>query len=360
MSVDVTYSEPCRTVDEAVRQVREKQRGTPRLTVGIPTHDRPEMLVRAVKSALNQTVPVQVLISDDNPGAGTIGMLAREFADDFNPAWPLDDAGRIAHRYSYSSGLWWNWNAAARACRTEFFLWLQDDDVIQPYVAARIASAFDEFPQADIWMAPNKIGPDEHHHWWNNGNGPWVPMRSDGGRDEWESEILAPTSYFLSWSLSPGVAFRTGERFTAMLDRIPGDCAIFAERLVLTGMGKTRFIADPCVAGTWIQHRDNEHRKLHDDQPRQTAILIRMLDEAMDSIPNWRDILGLWCRLQHPHWITGWLGDLEHAEREGGTSRYGDAIREVMLRSLEGRVKYVPRYRWWYRGLRWLMGKAAL
>ena len=358
MPIDITYSDPCRSPEEAMRSVRQKQVQAARLTIGIPAHNRPEMLVRAVKSALAQSISVRVLVSDDNPEMRFDRLLCEHF-----PKQTED--GHVVRIPSGTTGLWQNWDAAARACNTEFFLWLQDDDVLMPYAAARVVSAFDEFSDADLWLAPCKLGLDEKYHWWNNGNGPWVPLRDDGGRDHWGSEIFAPTCYFLAWSLSPAVAFRVGDRFRAMLDAIPPDCAIFAERLVLVLMGQTRFISDPYVAGKWIQHKDNEHRKLHDDQPRQTKILIRLLDEAMDRLgDSWREALATWCRLQHPNWIMGWLGDLDHAEAEGGQSRYGDAIREVMIRSFDGRVKYVPRYRWWRRainaGVGWVKKRAAL
>ncbi len=324
----------------------------PRLTIGIPTHDRPEMLCRAVRSALDQTVPVRVLVGHDGDDAGTARALYERFPADM-------DGGRLNYQPSGTTGLWANWDATARCCPDDFFLWLQDDDVLLPHVAARVVAAFDAFPDADAWLATNKLGLDGRHHWWNNGNGPWVPMRADGGIDEWEAEVFRPTCYFLSWSLSPAVAFRCGPNFTASLDAMPPDCAIFAERLILAGM-TGRFVADPCVAGLWIQHDGNEHRRLHDDQPRQSAILIDRLDCLMDATPDWREVLALWCKLQHPHWITGWLGDLEHVQREGGPSRYGAAIREVMLDSLHGRVRYVPRYRWWRRALNHVFGKAAL
>lgn len=334
---------------------------TPRLTIGIPTHDRPEMLVRAVRSALAQTVPVRVLVSDDNPSADTTSVLLKTFGPDVSLAWYLDEPCRIVHRYSHTKGLWANWDACARACDTDFFLWLQDDDVILPHLAERVIAAFDRFPAADTYMAPLKLALDERHHWWNNGNGPWVPLSVQGIPDQWEAEIFAPTCYFLAWSLSPGVAFRCGPRFTAALDWMPMDCDVFAERLILVGMGTGgRFVADPAVAGLWIQHADNQYRKSHADQPRQSKILISKLDEVMDRLGDrWREVLGLWCKLQHPHWIAGWLGDLAHVQREGGKSRYGRAIRDVLLESLRGRVEFVPRYRWWRRVLN-RIGRAAM
>ncbi len=326
----------------------------PRITIGIPTHDRPEMLCRAVRSALDQTVPVRVLVSHDGDDAGTARALHERFPADM-------EGGRLNYHPSGTAGLWANWDATARCCRTDFFLWLQDDDILMPYVAARVASAFDAHPECDLWMAPNKLGLDERYHWWNNGNGPWVPLRTDGLPEEWESEIFAPTCYFLAWSLSPGVAFRRGPRFDAMLDAMPMDCEVFAERLVLTGMGRTRFVVDPAVAGVWIQHAGNQCRKSHADQPRQSAILVRELDAAMDRLGDgWREAMATWCRLQHPQWITGWMGDLEHVQEEGGRSRHAAAIRDVMFDSLHGRVRFMPRYRWWRRAINWAIGKAAL
>ena len=331
----------------------------PRVTIGIPTHNRPDLLPRAVDSALAQTVPVSVLISDDG-GDENFRETIRIVEERRERARASGHELRCFR--SGATSLWPNWDSVARRCDTDFFLWLQDDDIILPRLAERVVSAFDRFPAADTYMAPLKLALDARHHWWNNGNGPWVPLSVDGIPDEWEAEIFAPTCYFLAWSLSPGVAFRCGERFAAALDWMPQDCDVFAERLILVGMGREggRFVADPAVAGLWIQHADNQYRKSHADQPRQSKILIDKLDAVMDDLPNWREILDLWCRLQHPHWITGWFGDLDHVQREGGKSRHAQAIRDVMLGSLEGRVQFVPRYRWWRRAINWVMSKAAL
>jgi glycosyltransferase involved in cell wall biosynthesis len=327
---------------------------TPRLTIGIPTHDRPEMLRRAIGSAMAQTVPCEIVVIHDGPDEDATRLAIRQAAGDH----PTFTKG-VLYRHREAIGLWANWDAAARDCDTEFFLWLQDDDVLRPTVASRVAAAFDRFPEADTWIAQNKLALDGRHIWWNNGNGPWVPLEADGGIDEWECQVFRPTSYFLSWSLSPAVAFRCGPNFTDSLDAMPADCAIFAERLILAGM-RGKFVADPMVAGLWIQHKDNEHRKLHDDQPRQSRILIDRLDRLMDATPDWPEILDLWARLQHPQWVVGWMGDLDHVQREGGPSRHGQAIREVLFKSLEGRVKFVPRYRWWRRAIDRIVGRAAL
>lgn len=351
MPVEIVCSEPSDSPQGAMRSVCDKDK--PRLTIGIPTYARPHFLVRAIGSAMEQTIPCEILVADN----GKSEVANRRAISEAVEGHPSFTTG-VLYKQTGAENLLGNWAGAARACSTEFFMWLQDDDVLLPNAAARAVAAFDRFPEADMWLATNKIALDDKHHWWNNGNGPWVPLRADGGIDQWEAEILRPTCYFLSWSLSPAVAFRCGPNFTQSLDNLPLDCAVFAERLILAGM-TGRFVADPCVAGLWIQHKDNEHRKLHDDQPRQSTTLIEHLDRYMDATPNWPEILDMWARLQHPHWIMGWMGDLKHVQREGGKSRHGQAIHDVLFKSLEGRVKFVPRYRWWARPIHWLRRRVA-
>ena len=323
---------------------------TPRITFGIPTHNRPELLPHAIDSALNQTVPCRIIVADDGNSDDTLKLLM----DRYESRYP--GGTTIRHLPTGEISLWENWTAAAKACDTEFFAWLQDDDVVRPQLAERIIAAFDAYPAADTYLACNKIALDRRHIWWNNGNGPWVPLEADGVVDQWECEIFRPTCYFLSWSLSPAVAFRVGDNFTRSLDAMPLDCAIFAERLILAGM-TGRFVADPYVAGLWIQHNDNESRNLHDDQPRQSTILISKLDKLMDETPNWEEVLLLWAKLQMPNWIIGWLNDLAHIQREGGKSRYGEAIHNVLFKSLEGRVRFMPRYKPWRRAVNWLIDR---
>src|SRR5512146_1653663 len=116
----------------------------PRLTVGIPTYNRPDMLPRAIGSALAQTIPVKVLVSDDGDTYDRTAGIVAGLRDE------AERGGHILECYqSGATDLWPNWDGVARRCDTEFFLWLQDDDVILEHVAARVVSAFDRFPEAD-------------------------------------------------------------------------------------------------------------------------------------------------------------------------------------------------------------------
>jgi hypothetical protein len=192
----------------------------------------------------------------------------------------------IYHMRTDADSLWTNWKAAADGSETEFFSFMQDDDQIGRGYAARIIDCFDRWPEADVWTSRLAIADEHGRALWFLMNGPWMPMRLlDSAARCDDSDIMVPTAYFTAWALSPAVAFRRGERFTKALERMPDDCALYNERLILAAMGPGgRFISDPCLAGYWVQHEGNESRHQHPDQPRQTVKAVAWLDDLMDEI----------------------------------------------------------------------------
>lgn len=310
---------------------------TPRLTIGIPTHDRPGLLPRAIRSCLGQTVPVRIIVSDDGDTDETEGLMAARRVG----------RGRVEYRRRSGTGLWDNWVAAADACETEYFAWLQDDDIIFPAFAERVISAFDKFPESDLYMAPLHLAFGPEYAYFAGGNGPWVPMNyRDRSPDQWEGQVLVPTSYFTSHSLSPGVAWRNNDKFRRAIDMMPEGMDIFQERAIVAATAfDGRFVADPVAAGLWIHHdghESNENYKQHDDQPRQTGVLVDWLDDLMDRTEGWEDVLFQWASLMHPNWIFGWHGQLDTTAKEGTPGRYIARIRGILLDSLRGRVKLIP------------------
>lgn len=324
---------------------------TPRLTVGIPHLDRSPLLARAIVSCLEQKVPVRIIVADQGKTQQTKDVIDRH-----------GDQIELRHLESPATCLWENWDWVARQCDTEFFAWLQDDDVISPNFAGRVLSCFDRFPEADLWMARNALALSPQQAYWTSGNGPWVPMDAFGGiPDQWEGQVLVPTAYFTSWSLSPAVAFRTGDKFTRALDRMPKACDIFAERTILAAMAYDgRFVADPGVAGLWIHHGNNENHNQHHDQPRQTKVLVDWLDELMPSVDGWQDILFRWANLMHPQWVWDWHKQLKVTQREGRKGKYTDEILSVLMASMNGRVRAVRPMTRWERARAWIRSRAAL
>lgn len=312
----------------------------PQLTIGIPHLDRSNTLRRAIESCIRQTVPVHIIVADQGGTQATADVCSE---------YPVE------HILTKANSLWENWDAAARACRTPFFAWLQDDDIIAPAVmrkngslvvgtgyAARCLLAFDMFPDALHWQARLYCGvcpadgeiDDIMAAPWAQ-SFPWVmvpalrqlPM-------QWPGQIIAPVSYLTSWAMSPAVAFRCGPEFTRALDCMPDDAALMAERLILASMGiQGPWIADPVLAGYWIHHGGNESYKQHVDQERQKVVMTEHLDECLDRT-DWQDIFAQWCVTMNPVQVLGFANNFECGE-----SRYADELKRIMLTSLRGRVE---------------------
>ncbi len=316
---------------------------TPLLTIGIPTKDRYQYLKRAIDSCLRQTVPVQVIVADQGGLPETANAIA---------GYKIDG---VEHIRTKATTLWENWEAAARACDTPFFAWLQDDDIVAPAVqrsdgslvpgtgfAHRVLAAFERFPEAlhlqsrlycgmvaddggldDVMAAP-----------WAQ-SFPWVAMPIIRQAPlQWPGQVLVPAAYLTSWAMSPAVVFRCGEAFNKALAFMPPDCGLMYERLIVAAMGmQGPWIADPMVAGYWIHHGGNESYKQHVDQERQTQVLVEFLDECMDHT-EWQDVFAAWCKVMNPMQILGFLNDFQC-----GASRYVEQLKQIMLKSLVGRVE---------------------
>jgi hypothetical protein len=329
----------------------------PLLTIGIPTLDRHQFLRRAIDSCLRQTVPVRVIVMDQGNLSETVDIVQD---------YPMD--ADVVYHQSKATSLWENWAAAARACNTPYFAWLQDDDVVAPAVkrpngslvpgtgfAHRVCDAFDQFPEALHWQArlycgvcdPDGSLDDVMASWWGH-SGPWVLMPIIQQKPlQWPGQILVPTAYLTSWSMSPGVAFRCGPEFTKALDYMPPDAGLMYERLIVASLGmQGPFIADPMVAGYWIHHGGNESYKQHVDQARQTQVMVDYLDELMDHT-DWKEIFAQWCLMMNPMQVLGFGNDFAC-----GASRHADELQRIMAESLKGRVEAAdpptPKVKPWY------------
>jgi glycosyltransferase involved in cell wall biosynthesis len=103
---------------------------TPLVSVGIPTYDRPETLERAIRSVLAQDErDLEVVVADDaSPNPGTAAVCERLAAQD----------GRVrVLRNEVNLGHAGNYQHVLEAARGEFFMWLADDDWIDPAYVSR-------------------------------------------------------------------------------------------------------------------------------------------------------------------------------------------------------------------------------
>ena len=310
----------------------------PRLTIGIPTFKRDpfDHLQYAVDSCLQQTIPVKIVVADQGHTDAVARYMAR-----------YRDHPNVRHVLTDAKILWDNWTAASKACDTEFFAWLQDDDTIQPPYADRVCRAFDAFPDALHWQAFCYVTPDRIHalRWAWNGPQVGVNMRYNLA-EKWHGEYCVAAMYLMSWSLSPGVAFRCGQAFTDSVAAIPGDCDLHNERLILAEMGsRGDWIADGLHAGSWNHHGQNESYRQNQDGSieQQDKSLVQSLDAILDRLPSWKHGFHAWLILRSAQEVMTWIKD---AFREGSKhplqiSRHSADLKAVMFGSLEGRIEGV-------------------
>jgi len=116
---------------------------SPLLSVGIPAYDRPATLERAVRSVLAQQLrDLEVVVSDDaspDPAVAQTGeRLAREDARVRFMRQPTN----LGHAANY---VW-----VLQSARGEFFMWLSDDDWLDPGYARRCVEQLRADPSARL------------------------------------------------------------------------------------------------------------------------------------------------------------------------------------------------------------------
>lgn len=107
----------------------------PLVSVVIPTYNqRPSYLLAAVETALEQTVPVEVLVVDDGSSPA--------IAD-------LPDRARVI-RHETNRGIAAALNTGIRAMTTEWFAWLSSDDMMD---STKLETQIRETTQAGLWCS---------------------------------------------------------------------------------------------------------------------------------------------------------------------------------------------------------------
>ena len=273
----------------------------PRLTVGIPTFNRPERLFRAIQSVMGQSIPTRCIVADQGK-SDDCKLVCKEFADHPN----------FKYIESPATKLWENWKFVAEEAvkdGAEFFNWLQDDDLISERHVKRVIRSFDYYPNTVIYLSRLAMAYDNMLgcHWTGN-FGPKIPMDLLRGMPlEFPGEILLPIAYFDGWGMSPSKAFRVGDAFKAMLQDLPDDCDMFTERLDCAFMGlHGGAIADPNIGGYWVIHGRNQSQVTHSNVGNEATAAWKWLDNKMDGCPTWRENLLSWISaLGNPQILEG-------------------------------------------------------
>jgi Glycosyl transferase family 2 len=113
---------------------------SPRVTVGIPTYDRPVLLQEAIESVLSQTFSdFRLLISDNASNAGTRDVVA-SFTDP-----------RIAYnRSNRNVGMIGNFNRIIELADTEYLMILPDDDLLYPDYLSSVMETLEQFQSVGL------------------------------------------------------------------------------------------------------------------------------------------------------------------------------------------------------------------
>ncbi len=253
---------------------------TPRLTIGIPTYNRADMLRGAIESALSQSLAGLDIIISDNAST------------DHTPEIISSFGRRIRyHRNESNLGPVRNFYNLVRMAGAEYFVWLQDDDLLHHQFAERAFKALEANPSAAAYAAyalvspsatcqhfPTLYGPPFPLDWMNLGK----PARISG-------RLIAPLSLLISVAIMPVIAFRK-DALLAHIDSSPQPTELFGERTLLSAVtAESSLIVEPYVGGFFRIHRDQHHQRLQrvdGEQSRQWNIMAKDLDRMTASWPQ--------------------------------------------------------------------------
>jgi len=110
----------------------------PTVSIIIPTHNRSDLLPRAIRSVLNQTYPdIECIVVDDASTDGTPGLLQRMAADEPRLSYYRHEQSR------YAGGAR---NTGIKHAKGDFIAFLDDDDIYLPEKIERQLALAEQFP----------------------------------------------------------------------------------------------------------------------------------------------------------------------------------------------------------------------
>ena len=117
----------------------------PKVTIGIPTYNRPEGLANTLKRATSQTYEnLEILVSDN---ASSDREAVRSVIDSFQ-----QDSRVSYHRQEENLGSLGNFQFLVNKASGDYFLWMSDDDDVELNYIERLVDALNENPDVAIVM----------------------------------------------------------------------------------------------------------------------------------------------------------------------------------------------------------------
>ncbi|MGA2556143.1 MAG: glycosyltransferase family 2 protein, partial [Verrucomicrobiota bacterium] len=117
------------------------------ITIAVTVYSRREYVKQAIASALNQTMPVRVMVVEDCGPDPTLEVFVKEAF-----------GSRIEYfRNPKRRGIFGNWNACLEQCRTEWLSILHDDDYLAPNFVEAMIAVEEEAPGLDLYFGQTAI-----------------------------------------------------------------------------------------------------------------------------------------------------------------------------------------------------------
>jgi len=128
----------------------------PLVSVGIPTHNRPEGLRRTLECITTQTCrDLEILVSDN----GSSGHATRDVVESFMAGDP-----RVSyHRSSTNEGPVANFRRVLERAAGKYFMWAADDDLWDERFVAAGVTCLEREPSFDAWF-PSIVNIDSFDH----------------------------------------------------------------------------------------------------------------------------------------------------------------------------------------------------
>jgi len=115
---------------------KKNQSITPRVTIGLPTFARPDLIKRSLASVASQTYRDFVLVISDNAGFDKITFEAvKEYSNILPEVFLISQKSNI--------GALNNFKFVLSVSNTEYFMWLSDDDEISPNYLQELVQILD-------------------------------------------------------------------------------------------------------------------------------------------------------------------------------------------------------------------------
>ena len=122
---------------------------SPRITIFIPTYKRPQLLKKAIQSALSQTYSdLQVIVCDNASSDETANIVFELMKEDVRLKY-------IGHPKNI--GMLNNYRYCLSIVETEFFSFLSDDDLLLPSFCKTVIDGFARFPEIAFFAASTII-----------------------------------------------------------------------------------------------------------------------------------------------------------------------------------------------------------